>query len=157
MRYPREVTSQRAEQAVDLYAVGLSMREVAERLQMSKCTVNLLVQAAGIARPKIQKRKVTPAMVAFEDSVIREYRSGKSMRQIAVLTGLSITGIHLILKRRNEPRRNRRYLGKCVDCGKPSGVNQRCEFHRRVRRAEMCRWWDRERRQVPEHRWRVSD
>lgn len=97
-------------------------------------------------------------MIDIDGFIIREYRRGKSCRQIAKLTGLSRGTIFKRLKRNNEPTRPAiKFHGQCIECGKPSGRNERCDFHRKIREADLNRWRMREVNRIPEKRWRVSD
>lgn len=144
-------------QILALYQSGLSMRQIAIRLKMAKRTVQQIVQGAGLSRPPGGPKKTDLNTKAFEEHVRREYLAGKSCKSIARLVGRSKAGVHSILKRLRQPRRKFRYLGKCVECGKDSGLNQRCPLHRRVRGADMDRWRMRRVKGIPKNRWRVQD
>lgn len=94
----------------------------------------------------------------MDDEIRRRYRF-QTLREIAAIIGVSKTYVHRRLKAMSVARRpqGRMVTGKCKDCGKDCGKNQRCEVHRKEATARVQRMSWRKRHHVPPERWWVQD
>jgi len=72
---------------VDMYAKGLSMREIAEALGVTKDRVRRYLAAQGVTvRPRGHPRPVDASKLR---AIIRLHRSGMSHREIAEVVGVA--------------------------------------------------------------------
>ena len=85
----------------------------------------------------------------IRDHIIRQYKRGRSMSDIAKEIGCVHDTIRRALIRWNIPARTRHFRSyTCVDCGRASNGRTRCNRCERVHIAELQRGYDEDRRQA---------
>lgn len=72
------------------------------------------------------------------------YSKGWSIARVAAELSVGRSIVYRELKTMGVPRRSRATKGiRCVDCGKRCYPARRCDYHRKIRNAEMNLEWKR--------------
>lgn len=92
------------------YQAGRTLDRISETLPYGRTTIGNLLQEAGVKPrptgiPGFLEKMSPEAREAFIDDVVRQYRAGASIPEIAATTGKAHCTIWKLLVKVNEPRR----------------------------------------------------
>ena len=163
----RHLTAKQCKLLISMYLEGWSLGAVSKAAGCSLRTAGLHIDKAGIPRHSPDARRDLPRgryrpfrrSTPEEDAFISNcYRRGLSSRSI----GAELNRTHDFVLRRLQasgvPRRKStdRGIGKCIECGKPSGIRLRCPYHVTRKKADTNRKYIRLKRGIPKERWKLA-
>jgi DNA-directed RNA polymerase specialized sigma subunit len=100
--------SERNAEMVRLYAEGdLTLRDIGERFRVTRERVRQIVARAGVHRKAGRKvpREVPEHLKQRNDEIVRLYAEGLKLKEIANRVGLSLGGLHSVIRTANVHRR----------------------------------------------------
>ena len=110
-RSPTRVSEETEKGIVSDYSTGLKQTEIAERYGLTQARVSSILATHRVPTIPSHVRRMTDLETA--KGIASAYESGLSQAEVAVKIGISISGVHKVLKRMNvKLRPARRYRRK---------------------------------------------
>lgn len=89
----KELCNNEKEKIINMYSSGYTMEQCRKEMKINKETIRKTIMDGGI---KIKKQKLTKEKI---DSIIKEYKEGKSYQDISIWNEVSLSTISSVLKR----------------------------------------------------------